>query len=375
MSKPQQRSVPLGPYSAGEFERLVSTCRAVIDSYNGLRLRPLPDLNVTLAFRILIGFEIGLPPECIDALRVEDLRWQGDRDLRVEFTKNRGSGRNALTFRDTGPWSGPALLTRWVSVFEMLRPDPKSGPLWPWPSDPDPARFEPFSSNRWAVARREFMKTQQVRDDSQSLLVLDMRRLRKTWFARKSKYWHGAVTIDPTHSALVEGDRYLSGSAEPDEVDLTVESAQEDLLRRATAVALVVSDDGDLADGVDDALLVSQRTEGTWDMFAALCRDPFTSPFNQSGTFCTAVVWACLVCPLAVITPAKLPALLRLQDYLRDQSASVTQAEWVRVYGPAWVQLVSRILPQFGDAIIAEARRIVDDDLDLPVPPSPLETR
>ncbi|KQP01948.1 hypothetical protein ASF30_05185 [Leifsonia sp. Leaf264] len=205
-----------------------------------------------------------------------------------------------------------------------------------------------------------------------------MRRLRTTWTARKSKYWHGAVTVDPNHSAKVEGDNYLTRSADLDEVDTTIEGAQQDLMRRAQAVALVVADEDTLADAVDDPTFATQRGEGSnssgWDMFAAACRDPFSSPFGPKGTFCTAAVWSCLVCPLAVITPSKLPALMRLEGYLRDQSAAVTQTEWLRIYGPAWVQLTTRIFPKFAESVIAEARRIVEENLDLPMPIEPLES-
>lgn len=375
-----RRSQPLAPYSRGEHGRLVKACREEIAAWDAATTMTGPMRSVVLAFRILLGLELGIVATALTDLDVSGVRWQGDRDVRVEYIKNRARGAEAMTFRLRGPWSGPALLRRWLDLTGPMRANAPelANRFWLY-ADAD-GRVQPaqFSENDWRATRLTFLSSHQLRDDDGRPLALDLRRLRTTWVARKAKYWHGAVTVDPNHTATVEGDRYLTRSADPEEVAAIVEAAQGDLLRRAEHVALVTAADNHLADEVDgpaavlarEAIAVDDRTE--WDMFAAACKNPFDSPFTAKGSFCVAAVWSCLVCPLAVITPAKLPALLRLHDFLEERRTQVTLREWLAAFAPAWVQLTTRILPRFDDVTLAAARSAVDSDEDLPMPIDPL---
>lgn len=361
LSITRRRSTPLRAYSAGEYDRIVATCRAEINTWDHKPTGFAQPPSVVLAFRILIGLELGIPPESLNELHVQDLRWEGEKDLRVFFVKRRADGRQAMSYRAKGPWSGPLLLKRWIEATDHLRSTTGDDRLWMWLKPSGSVERIGFRDAYWQKKRRAILRDWDLRDDEGNELSLDMRRLRTTWTVRKSKAWHGAITVDPNRTAQVEGDHYLTRSADPDEVDLVVEAAQSDLLRRAEAVALVVSDDAVIADGVDDPELVLLRgslpaSRDQWDMFAAFCRDPYDSPFNPKGHFCTATVWSCLVCPLAIITPGKLPALVSLERHLIEQAKNLTQGEWLRVYGPAWVQLVTRIFPQFSDSTLAAAR-------------------
>ncbi|WP_448059069.1 hypothetical protein [Cellulomonas hominis] len=376
---PRFRSTPLAPYSVREFDSLVAACRDVIRAWDAERTLAAPTWDVVLAYRILLGLELGIPAESLTDLRVSGIRWQGDKEMRIEFVKQRADGPQALTLQVRGPWSGPGLLRRWLDVSTPMRA--RRGDLedrvWLCMRA---GRVEStrFQEHEWTAWRRSFLTRHHLRSDDGELLRLNLRRLRTTWTARKSKFWHGAVTVDPNHSATVEGDRYLTRSADPGEVDTLVEDAQADLMRRADHVALVLATDDELADQVDSPGATWARGQdeasstAPWDMFAAACRDPFKSPFSPAGSFCAAAVWSCLVCPLAVITPSKLPALLRLHDFLQARSAAVTEREWVVAYAPAWVQLTTRVLPRFDDATLAAARAIVTNDEEIAMPAEPL---
>jgi hypothetical protein len=381
----QPRLEALDPYTRGEYERLVEACRDEISAWEATRAVDPPGAAVVLAFRVLLGLEFGLPADSLTKLRVSGVRWQGEHEVRVEYLKPRGDGPQALTFRHRGPWSGPGLLLRWMRASKAMRAHAgeHADSLWLWLDSAGQVRPALFGEYEWRPKRLAFLDAHALRDDDRTRLALDFRRLRTTWIARKSRYWHGAVTVDPNHTAAVEGDHYVTGAARPDEVASLVEEAQRDLLRRAEHVALVLTPDAELADRVDgpDASRVRAEHEqpavhgGEWDMFAAACRDPFDSPFSPKGSFCVAAVWSCLVCPLAVITPSKLPALLRLQDYLQQRSAEVDERAWAVAYAPAWVQLTTRILPRFDETALAAARAALENDDDLPsVPVDPLRT-
>ena len=418
VSAPKTRDTPLAAYTHGEYTRLVSKCKEIVraarveqrrvtallsetgpsaggsdewlrwlagsslDSVDDLRQRHpdgwlassnaftayrralLPDMDTALAYRVLLGLEFGLPPESMNALTTADLEWQGKRQLRVAFRKRRASDAQAMGYRDAGPWTGPALVRDWLRTSERLRSLMNDeSHLWICFTEAEGGAVADFADWRWGKHRRRFIERTGLTDDDGQPLPLDLRRLRTTWTVRKGRDWHGAVTIDPNRTPAVEGDHYLTRSADPEVMAETVEAAQQDLLRRAETVALILTDDEQLADAVDGADVVSRRavpaTTGEWNMFAATCRDPYDSPFVAKGNFCTASVWSCLVCPLAVITPAKLPNLLRLQDYIRKRADDLPQGEWLSVYGAAWVQLTTRILPRYSTAALAEASAVV----------------
>jgi|GEM_PF-4044650 len=373
------RSTPLTAYSHGEFHALVDACRASIVAWESDRSLDPPGPHVILAYRILLGLELGIPAESLNSLRLSGIRWQGDREVRVEYVKARADGRQAVTFQLRGPWSGPSLLQRWMRASGPMRSRAGSyaDRLWltiDLSGAVKPARFPDYE---WRASRLSFLALHDLRTDNGERLALDLRRLRTTWIARKARDWHDAVTVDPNHSATVEGDHYLTRSADPEVVDSLIEDAQRDLVLRAEHVALVVMPDDERADLVDGPAGTQQRAQQQqeeppgpqrWDMFAAACKDPFNSPFAPTGSFCSAPIWTCLVCELGLVTPSKLPALLRLYQYLQERSAQVTEREWLIAYAPAWVQLTTRILPGFDDAAISAAWTVIENDEDLPVP-------
>jgi hypothetical protein len=369
--------VALSPYTYGEYTRLALVCRSVIEAADAARTLNAPSFEMILAYRILLGLELGIPADSLSKLELSGIRWQGKRDLHIEWVKPRGDGAQGLTYRLRGPWSGPAILRRWLAASDAMRSraGSREGLLWicvDAAGDVVPALM---SGNAWRPHRLGFLERHRLRDDNGAPLALDFRRLRATWVVRKEKFWHGAITIDPNHSATVEGDNYLTRGADLDAVDGVIEDAQRALALRSEHVALVIAPDDELADQVDGPAAATARSSAPqpsgqeWDMFAAMCRDPFDSPFSSKGEFCVAAVWSCLVCPLALVVPSKLPALLRLHNYLQRQSEVVSQRDWLVAYAPAWVALTTRILPRFSDATIAAARGADDEDLAVPVDP------
>ena len=90
-------------------------------------------------------------------------------------------------------------------------------------------------------------------------------------------------------------------------------------------------------------------------MFIAKCKDFYDSPHAKPGQPCPAAVWECLFCRQCVVTPTKLPNLLKLLDHIDGQARTLTIEQWRARYGAARAVIAERILPQFSDEVIQAA--------------------
>ena len=61
-------------------------------------------------------------------------------------------------------------------------------------------------------------------------------------------------------------------------------------------------------------------------------------------------------CPLAVITPSKLPNILALLDHIDAAYENMTTVEWQKRYAGTRRNIVEHILPQFNDEVVEAAR-------------------
>lgn len=83
---------------------------------------------------------------------------------------------------------------------------------------------------------QRWVQRQRLTGDDRSPLRLHKHRIRTTFENRRDKSrWTGRTTIDPNHTAQVEGDNYLSRPtpAQQDALDAVIEDAQADLVRKA----------------------------------------------------------------------------------------------------------------------------------------------
>jgi len=111
-----------------------------------------------------------------------------------------------------------------------------------------------------------------------------------------------------------------------------------------------------------DTEAITALLSGEQDVFVAACAAPFNSPHAPPGTLCPARPWVCLLCPLAVFAPRHLPNLLRLKQFLAQQSRHLTAAQFMHTFGPYAVRLDEDLLPRFGTTAIDDATRRIDDD-------------
>jgi hypothetical protein len=68
----------------------------------------------------------------------------------------------------------------------------------------------------------------------------------------------------------------------------------------------------------------------------------------------------CFVCPNAIITERHLPALVYFADRLNPNRAGDIEA-WKKSWEPVWTAITQGILPRFDDALVEQARSLVDD--------------
>ena len=339
-------------------------------------LFPSPD--VVVAYRLLFGVWSGIVPDGIDDLVTGDIDWAGDATVLLSYVKGR-TAAESLTL----PRRAVRLLEQWLSHSALLRSfaDPAMRPqLWlqagPVGTGTIVDRTARGTIRRW-VARHGL-----TGQDGQPL-KLHRGRIRTTHQSLRAKAtWTGnpRATVDPNHSAQVEGDHYLTAAtpAQQHAVEAIVEDAQHDLLRRAHPPAVVAEQDAvDLARGypqlvarlgLDDGAL-AELVGGARDVFVAACADQLAGLHGPKGKPCPARPWVCLLCPLAVFAPRHAGNLLRLKAFFSRQWQQLPAAQFMAVFGP-YQQRIVQVLDRYDPAVLARAAsQVGDHDAELPLRP------
>lgn len=339
----------------------------------GKRHRGLSELNQELfptredllPYLLILGLKSGISPEGISWLRRDSFTKIGQDRIRLQWIKNRAAGLEADTFPSKGQWSVGSLIERVLKITdraEQFAIDTDKQYLWLGLSK----NGNSINRAQWDIVINQFVRKHDLRDDSGKLLNLDRRRLRKTFYARLDKKYAGAVNVisGANQSAQVAADHYLDVNEENNLISKTIEEAQEEMIANARQSRCTIVSDPD-PDNVDlrDLLTLSQgqatkllQTDED-DVFIAKCKDFYNGPYSEKGKPCQAAVWECLFCPLAVITPSKLPNILALQDHINKALDSMSIDDWRQRYGSANHVIKNDILPQFSDQVIAAARQ------------------
>lgn len=299
---PQKRHHPLPPYQEGEWARLGSTCRLIVDDaftdhksalaaaaggqhpgtggwteqnlmwlvartgpvstagfahhagcsvqtvyrrggFHKISMRLFPHLDVVIAYRLLFGVYSGIVPDGIDDLVVDDIDWAGDASILLSYVKGRTAAESLNL-----PRRAVRLLEQWLAHSSLLRSftDPHtSRHLWMGVSQVGNAAV--FTGPPHPEAIQRWVGRHQVTGDDGGPLGIHRSRIRTTHHSMRDKSaWagRGRATIDPNHSPQVEGDHYLTATtaAQQQAVEAIVEDAQHDLLRRAHP-PIVMSDE------------------------------------------------------------------------------------------------------------------------------------
>ena len=336
-----------------------------------------PTAHVALAYLTLLGMRTGIVPDGLDALTLGSIVRTSPDTVLLRYRKGR-TGDESLNL----PRDAVRVLDRWLAHSAVLRghAGEAADRLWihvggqrdhAHPRNGTGIYVRPRSQHHrftWIAA------TGVVGDDGQPL-PLHGGRIRVTHLQRRDRAsWTGRTTIDPNHTAAVEGDHYLSSHtpAQRDAIDGIIEDAQRDQRRKAATmiaggatIAEFASRFPELvAEAGLDTDTITALLSGEQDVFVAACAAPFNSPHAPSGTLCPARPWVCLLCPLAVFAPRHLPNLLRLKKFFAQQSRHLTAAQFMRTFGPYALRLDEDLLPRFGTTAIDAATHRIDEDDD-----------
>ena len=333
-----------------------------------------PEVADLVPFFILFLLGTGLSPEAGRWLRVSGVeRIAADR-VRLTWTKHRSVGRENDVFSNQGRWSPGAIVARVIDLTgrnrraaarhaaDMVFLRAVTGGQ---PAD---------APAHWRPAVRLLIDRCGLVDDNGDRLGLDLRRLRKTYLRRLERRTHGAVALTAgiNHSVQVAADHYLTPNEETELHSQVIERTQRSILEAARRSRITVLDEHrtrelaadparaaavlDVTPGRAASLLASDEE----DVFIAKCKNFYDSPHAKPGEPCPSAVWECLFCRQCVVTPTKLPNLLKLLDHIDGQARALTVEQWRARYAAVRAVIAERILPQFSDEVIQAARAEMD---------------
>jgi hypothetical protein len=337
-----------------------------------------PHLDTAVAYMLLFGIYSGVVPDGVADLVLTDIDWAGDASVLLSYVKGR-TGTESVNL----PRRAVRLLEQWLAHSALLRgfagPDQRRH-LWLRVAAAGTTTLSWGQANR-AVIRRWARRHQVTGDDGQPLKI-HRSRIRTTHHAtRDTRSWTGGrATIDPNHSAQVEGDHYLTAAsaAQRQAVEAIIEDAQHDLLRRAHPPVVLGGDQAEalardyprlVADLGLGEQAVAELAGGHRDVFTAACADQLSGLHGPKGQPCPARPWVCLLCPLAVFAPRHAGNLLRLKEFFTRQWQAMPATQFMAVFGP-YSQRVHQVLDRFDPAVLsAAARSVTGSDNELPLRP------
>ncbi|MGW1162458.1 hypothetical protein ACWD48_30515 [Streptomyces sp. NPDC002519] len=342
-----------------------------------VRTALFPSTPTVLAHVLLFSTCTGIVPDGIAGLGLSDIDWAGDETVLLDYLKGR-TGPESLTLSK----KAVRVLERWLEHSAPLRrfaPVHLRNDLW--------VRFQVGGrSGSWIsniadqATLQRWVGSRGIVDESGRTLDIHRQRIRTTFEARREKSaWFGSrrATIDPNHSPRVEGDHYLAAitAEERDARETIIESAQRDLLRKAQPpVVLSAASAAELVDHFPQMVTrlglekddLAELVGGERDVFVAACGDQLSGLHGPKGQPCPARPWVCLLCPLALFTPAHGANLLRLKAYFSRQWQQMTADHFMAVFG-RYSQRIEEILRGFDPAVLHEAaQRVADTDDELP---------
>jgi len=355
--------------------------RGIVSVFHEAAQAMFPHLEVVIAYRLLFGIYSGIVPDGIAGLEIGDIDWAGDSTVLLSYVKRRTAAEST-----TLPRPAVRLLEQWLAHSALLRsfvPPDEQTTLWLGMSQPGNSR-RLLEVSRSAVGR--WTRRHGIVGDDGEPLKLHRSRIRTTHHAmRDKKSWTGnaRATIDPNHTAAVEGDHYLSATTpgQRHAVETIIADAQHDILRRAHPPTVITDEDAAaLAESYPQLLAVMKLDEGVLaelvggvrDVFTAACADQLAGLHGPAGKPCPARPWVCLLCPLAVFAPRHAVNLLRLKAFFSRRWQQMPAAHFMAVFGP-YAARIDQILDRFDPAeLAAAAASVADSDDEIPLRPEEL---
>lgn len=311
------------------------------------------------AFLILLSLETGMETESLIRLKADCLRNATKGYVEIAYHKRRARGAEwkRLRVRDGSTATPGGLIRLALALTERARRHLGSDRLWVlWTV----AGLRPASEDgRQGVDA--FVKTHRLKDDGGKPLHLNLSRLRKTqkaeWYRRTGGQMEPFAV---GHTVAVAARHYAEIPALAHIHEEALAAAFHDAL---DAVRIVPSP----FEMMPEVLPKDDRAEPVFalepqELWLARCGNFFASPFGAEGKPCPTPFWGCLECKNAVISDAKLPALIAFQTFMADQRSALHADDWAIKFAKPFAQITHQILPAFPPQVVEAARRLSDVD-------------
>jgi len=336
----------------------------LIDDLHGrhhLLARDLP------ALLVLLTLDTGLEPECLKTLTIDCLAnpHAGTVELRYLKRRARGAEHKSMRVRDGGSGTPGGLIRRLIDVTAAAREHLPDDCLWAY-HNVGGLRGGIFDLKHqlasWALRHG-------ISDDDGKSLHLLLSRLRKThkalWYTKTEGHMTRFAVghsreVAARHYADLPSLRPLHEEAVADAFREAVAAAMPTVLPPAAEQAL--REAPEQAEPLMPPDAVGPLLDGEQDVWLAACAGFHNSPFAEAGSPCAQPFWGCLDCPNAVITVRKLPAILAFLAFVEEQRSSLPATDWAAKFGRVHARITTQVLPAFADAVIADARRQMENE-------------
>lgn len=317
-----------------------------------------------VAFLVLLSIETGLEIECLKALRTDCLRNPKAGTIEIHYLKRRARGAEFkhLRVRDAGSLTPGGVIRTILSLTEQARRFHPSDNLWVYWRDG--ALRDDIKHPETLAA---WVKRHDIRDDDGKPLHLTLSRLRKThkalWYL-KSQGEIARFAVGHTPEVAVR--HYADIPSLRPVHEATIASAFQEAYDSALKVR-VITPSHEARQRRKRAAGAIAALDASQDVWLARCTGFTQSPFAPAGAPCPHAAWACLECPNAIITAAKLPALFAFLDFMESERGGLSASAWRAKFGQAHARITEQILPKFPKTIVAKARSEARPRLHLPI--------
>jgi len=313
------------------------------------------------AFLILLALETGMEAESLIRLKADCLVNPTKGYVEIAYHKRRARGAEwkRLRVRDGGSTTPGGLIRLALALTERARRHLETDRLWVlWtvtglrPATEDgPHGLYAFAEDRGLL------------DDDDRPLHINLSRLRKTqkaeWYRRTGGQMEQFAV---GHTVAVAARHYAEIPALAHIHDAALADAFHDALDAARIVPAAPTTPPARSAPYEKPQQVQMDNDTgphPQDLWLARCGDFFASPFADRGRACPTPFWGCLECRNAVISEAKLPALIAFQAFMADQRSALSAEDWAAKFGRAFARITHQILPSF-PARAVEAAQAAD---------------
>lgn len=362
------------PYSAAEARRILDACIKVLsEAVADDSIHDPTNYLVEIAIYTAVSLMIGIESECIDALKVGDVKPSPHgKVMMVTYQKRRSRKRGSRT-RLTDPYdpaSGEGTRTEEIGSFRtagglfalMLR---RAKALEKEPEDPLWLRRLAASEFRRLTS---ILRDRGLRCDLGRELKIDRTKFRVSHKTAKMVRSKGKIGIyEEDNSRDVNARHYLESDRMKPHYEAAIENAGLEALKYALEGCKAV----DLPDDAPPEAIATVAAEldvpveqiraaltGETDLWLSSCRSFYNSPFDAPGKPCSKSFFKCLGCGNALVTRRTLPRVIRFLHHIVEKRATMSDTDWRLKFGESHTQITREVLPRFPDAIVAEARVI-----------------